>query len=101
MLVHAHIQHRFIALRFSGIGAAFAALFFTSIQTNSCQAAVSINSVCMVVAVTSSGVIFTLRTIDIWGNSKLVSAVAGSFLLFVITCWVSLPRAFFAPTPFT
>jgi len=80
---------RFIILRYSGIVATLPSLFFTVVQTEFCQAAVSISSAGAVLTTASSGAIFGYRVRALWNGSILVSAVIGLFYVIMIACWVS------------
>jgi len=80
---------RFIILRYSGIVATLPSLFFTVVQAEFCQVAVSISSVGAVLTTASSGAIFGYRVRALWNGSILVSAVIGLFYVIMIACWVS------------
>ncbi|KAF5385015.1 hypothetical protein D9615_001025 [Tricholomella constricta] len=94
----------FIILRYSGILATLPSLFFTSIQSQHCQAAVVTSQVGAVLVVLSSGVIFCYRVFAIWNGSRIVQAAVSFMFLAMITCWVAVATQYAAitgpPTPF-
>jgi hypothetical protein len=67
---------------------AFAALFFTAIQNDNCQAAVATSQLGAVLVVTSSGIIFGYRVSAMWGGHKAINLVVGFMYLLMVTSWV-------------
>ncbi|GLB43620.1 hypothetical protein LshimejAT787_1401320 [Lyophyllum shimeji] len=94
----------FVILRYSGIVATFPSLFFTSIQSQHCQAAVVTSQVGAVLVVASSGIIFCYRVFAIWSGVKIVQAAVGLMFLVMLGCWVAVATQYHAvtgpPTPF-
>jgi len=80
--------YSFLVLRYSGILSAFAALFYTAIQSDHCQTAVAISQLGAVLVVTSSGIIFGYRVSAMWEGHKAVNLLVGFMYLFMITAWV-------------
>jgi len=78
----------FLVLRYSGILSAFAALFYTAIQSDHCQTAVAVSQLGAVLVVTSSGIIFGYRVSAMWEGHKAVNLLVGFMYLFMITAWV-------------
>jgi len=76
-------------MRYSGIVATLPSLFFTVVQTEFCQVAISISTAGAVLTTASSGAIFGYRVRALWNGSILVSAVIGLFYAIMIACWVS------------
>ena len=87
----------FVILRYSGILATFSALFFTSIQTKHCQAAVVSSQVGVILVVISSGIIFCYRIFAIWHGVKIVYALIGFMYFIMVGCWVG--DLSFTPSP--
>ncbi|KAF8079202.1 hypothetical protein FPV67DRAFT_1403224 [Lyophyllum atratum] len=94
----------FVILRYSGIVATFPSLFFTSIQSQHCQAAVVTSQVGAVLVVASSGAIFCYRVFAIWNGVKVVQAAVTFMFLAMMGCWISVATQYAAitgpPTPF-
>lgn len=79
----------FIVLRYSAFLATLPALFFTSIQSQHCQAAVILSQVGAVLVVACSGIIFCNRVLAIWSNSKLVMSFLALIWTAMMACWVN------------
>lgn len=88
----------FCVLRYSGILATLPSLFFTSIQSDHCQAAVVISQVGVVLVVGASGIIFCYRVIAIWNGSKVIYAVVGVMYLAMLGCWCAVASQYQATT---
>ncbi|KAJ7766960.1 hypothetical protein DFH07DRAFT_881102 [Mycena maculata] len=88
----------FILLRYSAFVATFPALFFTSIQSQHCQAAVIVSQVGAVLVVGSSGIIFCNRVVAIYSNSKVI--VGALVLLWggMMGCWIAVATQYSAVT---
>lgn len=76
-------------MRYSGIIASLPSLFFTAVQTDFCQAAISASTAGAVLTVASSGAIFWFRVRALWNGSVTVSVIAGLFYVIMLACWVS------------
>ena len=76
-------------LRYSGIIATLPSLFFTVVQTEFCQVAISTSAAGAVLTTASSGAIFGYRVRALWNGSILVSVVVGLFYVIMVACWVS------------
>ena len=85
----------FIVLRYSGILATLPALFFTSAQTQFCQLATDMSQAGVVLVIASSGTIFCLRVIAIWGHNRGIIYIVSFMLLFVVGCYVSAHLLFY------
>lgn len=81
--------HSFIILRYSGILATLPSLFFTSVQSQHCQLAVTLSQVGVVLVVGASGVIFCYRVFAIWNGNKIIYAFVGFMYCAMLSCWVS------------
>jgi hypothetical protein len=79
---------RFIILRYAGILATLPSLWFTSIQSNHCQAAVIISQVGVILVVASSGIIFGYRVAAIWKGNRLVCVSVTTLYVTMVGCWV-------------
>jgi len=94
----------FVVLRYSGLLATFPSLFFTSIQSQHCQAAVVSSQVGAVLVVASSGVIFCYRVFAIWSGVKMVQIAVAFMFLVMLGCWIAVATQYEAitgpPTPF-
>ncbi|TCD62092.1 hypothetical protein EIP91_007492 [Steccherinum ochraceum] len=94
----------FVLLRYAGILATLPSLFFTSVQSDHCQAAVVISQVGAVLAVASSGAIFCFRVFVIWSGNNVVRAIVAFMYCLMMGCWIAVATQYHAiqgpPTPF-
>ncbi|KAJ6566266.1 hypothetical protein B0H19DRAFT_708164 [Mycena capillaripes] len=94
----------FIILRYSAFLATFPALFFTSLQSQHCQAAVIVSQVGAVLVVGCSGIIFCNRVVAIYSNSKVVIGALALLWGAMMACWIAVASQYHAttgpPTPF-
>ncbi|KAG5636305.1 hypothetical protein H0H81_008476 [Sphagnurus paluster] len=88
----------FVILRYSGIIATLPSLFFTSIQSQYCQVAVTTSQVGAVLVVASSGGIFCYRVLAIWNGVKVVQALVALMFLAMMTCWIAVATQYSAIT---
>ncbi|OSD07964.1 hypothetical protein PYCCODRAFT_1430150 [Trametes coccinea BRFM310] len=94
----------FILLRYSGILATLPSLFFTSVQSQHCQVAVILSQIGAVLAVFSSGALFSFRVYAMWYGSKAITALVALVYATMIACWIAVATQYNAttgpPTPF-
>ncbi|KAH8079793.1 hypothetical protein BXZ70DRAFT_901614 [Cristinia sonorae] len=94
----------FIVLRYAGILATLPSLWFTSVQSNHCQAAVILSQLGAVLAVAASGAIFCFRVFVIWNGNWLVRGGVSLMYCGMLACWISVAAQYKAlqgpPTPF-
>ncbi|KAI9063692.1 hypothetical protein FKP32DRAFT_1571493, partial [Trametes sanguinea] len=94
----------FILLRYSGILATLPSLFFTSVQSQHCQVAVILSQIGAVLAVFSSGALFSFRVYAMWYGSKAITALVAFVYATMIACWIAVATQYNAttgpPTPF-
>ncbi|KAH8119477.1 hypothetical protein DFH11DRAFT_448323 [Phellopilus nigrolimitatus] len=80
----------FVILRYSGLLAMIPSLFFSSVQTNHCVAAVVLTQVGAILAVASSGIIFCYRVFAIWSNNRRIVIVVLLAYTFMLVCWIAV-----------
>lgn len=80
----------FIVLRYSAFLATLPSLFFTSVQSQHCQAAVIISQVGACLVVIASGAIFSLRVRAIWHGNRVVYTIVTTVFLIMMSCWVRI-----------
>ncbi|THH29960.1 hypothetical protein EUX98_g4224 [Antrodiella citrinella] len=94
----------FIILRYAGIIAMVPSLFFTSVQSAHCQAAVSLSQVGAILAVAASGAIFSFRVSALWNGNSVVRGVVALMYCLMISCWIAVGSKYAADqgpaTPF-
>ncbi|KAJ7758203.1 hypothetical protein DFH07DRAFT_958549 [Mycena maculata] len=94
----------FIVLRYSAFLATFPALFFTSLQSQHCQAAVIASQVGAVLVVGCAGIIFCNRVVAIYSNSKVIIGALALLWSGMMSCWIAVASQYSAttgpPTPF-
>lgn len=94
----------FVVLRYAAFLATFPALFFTSIQSQHCQAAVVSSQVGAVLVVACSGIIFCNRVVAVWSNNKIIIAILAVLWSGMMGCWIAVAVQYHAitgpPTPF-
>ncbi|THH29966.1 hypothetical protein EUX98_g4228 [Antrodiella citrinella] len=78
----------FVILRYAGLIATLPSLFFTSVQSQHCQAAVIISQVGAVLAVAASGAIFCYRVFVIWSGNNVVRGIVSLMYCIMLGCWV-------------
>lgn len=88
----------FILLRYSGILATLPSLFFTSVQSQHCLAAVILSTLGAVLVVFSSGAIFAFRIFAIWSGNRLVQGLVIFVFLFMMSCWIAVATQYDATT---
>ncbi len=69
-------------------------LFFTSVQSQHCQAAVVLSTLGGVLVVASSGMIFCYRVLAIWHENRLVYGIVFFFYATMLACWVGVRLCF-------
>ncbi|KAH8079795.1 hypothetical protein BXZ70DRAFT_960558 [Cristinia sonorae] len=94
----------FVLLRYAGILATLPSLWFTSVQSDHCQAAVISSQVGAVLAVAASGAIFCFRVFVVWNGNWWVRGVVSLMYCGMLACWISVAAQYKAlqgpPTPF-
>lgn len=65
-------------------------LFFTSLQSQHCQAAASLSEAGVVLVTASAGIIFAYRVFSIWNFHKGVCVSVSILYLMTIACWVRI-----------
>ncbi|KZW02319.1 hypothetical protein EXIGLDRAFT_829502 [Exidia glandulosa HHB12029] len=80
----------FIVLRYAAFLATFPALFFTSIQSRHCQAAVVTSCVGVLLVVGCAGIIFCNRVIAIWSNNRIIIGVLAALWTGMMGCWIAV-----------
>ncbi|THH01473.1 hypothetical protein EW026_g1233 [Hermanssonia centrifuga] len=94
----------FVILRYSAFMATIPSLFFTSVQSQHCQAAVVLSTLGGVLVVASSGMIFCYRVLAIWHENRLVYGIVFFFYATMLACWIAVAVHYKAingpPTPF-
>lgn len=71
------------------------ALWFTSLQSGRCNAAVITSQVGAVLVVASSGAIFCFRVFAIWMDNRAVKRIIGGFYLFLVAAYVRILSSVF------
>ncbi|KZW02260.1 hypothetical protein EXIGLDRAFT_744705 [Exidia glandulosa HHB12029] len=80
----------FIVLRYAAFVATLPALFFTTIQTQHCQAAVVASQAGALLVVASSGIIFCNRVVAIWSNNRIIIGVLAVAWTGMMGCWIAV-----------
>lgn len=80
----------FIILRYAGLIATFPGLFFTSIQSQHCRAAMILSQLGVVLAAAASGGIFCYRVFVLWNGNQIVRGVVSFMYCLMVGCWVSI-----------
>ncbi|KAF8519835.1 hypothetical protein JB92DRAFT_2786475 [Gautieria morchelliformis] len=98
-------SYAFVILRYSGVIATFPALFFTSIQSKHCLAAMVISQLGVVLVVAASGVIFSYRVFAVWAGRKFIYGIVGIVVyVAMLACWIAVASQYRIqtgpPTPF-
>jgi hypothetical protein len=79
----------FLILRYGTFVAMIPSLWFTTLQTSSCQLVVTLSEVGVVLIAASSGIIFANRVVAIWAVDMKIAALVGTLYTAMVTCWVS------------
>jgi hypothetical protein len=77
-------------LRYATFVSIVPALWFTTLQTQSCQLTVSLAEIGIVLVVASSGIIFANRVIAVWGASAKIAVLIGVLYLAMTAIWVNM-----------
>jgi hypothetical protein len=82
----------FLILRYATFVAIIPSLWFTTLQTSSCQLAVTLSEGGVVLIAASSGIIFANRVVAVWAADARVAALVGALYIAMATCWVCYPK---------